>query len=95
MEDFFATRILVCTHIFLVASFFFRFHRQYSNERIVITLIGNKCDLDHKREVTAEEGKAFAEKHGLNFLETSAKTAENVDQGFHTLHLDISPLISS
>jgi hypothetical protein len=28
-------------------------------------------------------------------LETSAKTAENVDQGFHTLHLDISPLISS
>uniref|UniRef100_A0A7S4NVZ5 Ras-related protein Rab-2A n=1 Tax=Paramoeba aestuarina TaxID=180227 RepID=A0A7S4NVZ5_9EUKA len=56
--------------------------RQYSNERIVITLIGNKCDLEHKREVSVEEGKAFAEKHGLNFLETSAKTAENVDEAF-------------
>ena len=59
--------------------------RQYSNERIVITLIGNKSDLEHKREVSAEEGKAFADKHGLNFLETSAKTAENVDEGFVSL----------
>ena len=42
-------------------------------------LIGNKCDLENRRAVTFEEGKAFADEHGLIFLETSAKTAENVE----------------
>ena len=52
---------------------------------MVIMLIGNKNDLEHRRAVSTEEGKAFAEKHGLIFLETSAKTAYNVEQAFiHT-----------
>jgi hypothetical protein len=42
--------------------------------------------MEQKREVTAEEGRAFADKHGLNFLETSAKTAENVDEGLYSLY---------
>jgi GTPase SAR1 family protein len=53
--------------------------RRYSNQNIVIMLIGNKCDLESKRQVTTEEGAKFAEDHGLTFLETSAKTAENVE----------------
>mmetsp|Transcript_39858 Transcript_39858/g.100460 ORF Transcript_39858/g.100460 Transcript_39858/m.100460 type:complete len:203 (-) Transcript_39858:113-721(-) len=56
--------------------------RQYSNEHIVIMLIGNKSDKEAAREVTAEEGMEFAEKHGLTFMETSAKTADNVDAAF-------------
>lgn len=52
---------------------------------MVIMLIGNKNDLEHRRAVSTEEGRAFAEKHGLIFLETSAKTAYNVEQAFiHT-----------
>ena len=43
-------------------------------------LIGNKCDLEHRRQVSPEEGKKFAEEHGLMFLETSAKTAHNVEE---------------
>ena len=43
-------------------------------------LIGNKCDLESKRQVSKEEGAAFAKEHNLLFLETSAKTAENVEQ---------------
>jgi len=43
-------------------------------------LIGNKMDLDSKRAVTTQEGEDFARKHGLSFLETSAKTADNVEQ---------------
>jgi GTPase SAR1 family protein len=39
-------------------------------------------DLEHKRAVTYEEGKKFAEENSLIFMETSAKTAANVDDAF-------------
>lgn len=39
-------------------------------------------DLDSKRAVTKQEGEEFAKKNGLYFLETSAKTADNVEQAF-------------
>eukprot|EP00392_Amoebophrya_sp_AT5.2_P005706 g5716.t1 len=45
-------------------------------------LIGNKSDLASQREVSEEEGKKFAREHGLHFIETSAKTASNVEQAF-------------
>ena len=45
-------------------------------------LIGNKSDLDNKRAVSKEEGESFAAKNNLTFLETSAKTAENVEAAF-------------
>ncbi|CAE7724377.1 YPTV4 [Symbiodinium sp. KB8] len=55
--------------------------RQNANANMVIMLIGNKCDLD-RREVTYEEGAQFARDHGLIFRETSAKTAQNVEEAF-------------
>lgn len=45
-------------------------------------LIGNKSDLDSRREVKKEEGEAFAREHGLVFMETSARTAANVEEAF-------------
>ena len=48
-------------------------------------LIGNKSDLANKRAVSREEGESFAAKNGLTFLETSAKTAENVEAVSRTL----------
>jgi Ras-related protein Rab-2A len=56
--------------------------RQNANQSMVIMLIGNKSDLDHRRQVTKEEGEKFAKDHGLIFLETSAKTAANVEEAF-------------
>eukprot|EP01096_Ripella_sp_DP13-Kostka_P016652 TRINITY_DN817_c0_g1_i1.p1 TRINITY_DN817_c0_g1~~TRINITY_DN817_c0_g1_i1.p1 ORF type:complete len:198 (+),score=79.14 TRINITY_DN817_c0_g1_i1:104-697(+) len=56
--------------------------RRYSNHNIVIMLIGNKCDLESERAVSKEEGAAFAAKNGLTFLETSAKTSDNVEEAF-------------
>mmetsp|Transcript_15311 Transcript_15311/g.23316 ORF Transcript_15311/g.23316 Transcript_15311/m.23316 type:complete len:160 (+) Transcript_15311:536-1015(+) len=56
--------------------------RQHAQSNMVIMLIGNKNDLEHRRAVTTEEGQAFADTNGLIFLETSAKTAHNVEQAF-------------
>ncbi len=56
--------------------------RQNGNSEMVIILIGNKCDLDQKRQVSKEEGERFAKENGLIFMETSAKTAENVEEAF-------------
>ena len=46
-------------------------------------LIGNKCDLDGDRKVKKEEGEALAIEHRLLFMETSAKTPENVEEAFN------------
>jgi len=56
--------------------------RQNGNENMTIMLIGNKCDLEHRRQVSPDEGKKFADDNGLMFLETSAKTAHNVEEAF-------------
>lgn len=44
-----------------------------------IMLLGNKSDLENERQISKEQGQDFANLHNLIFLETSAKTAENVE----------------
>lgn len=43
-------------------------------------------DLESRREVKKEEGEAFAREHGLIFMETSAKTASNVEEVIKHTH---------
>ncbi|TKW04165.1 hypothetical protein SEVIR_7G091050v4 [Setaria viridis] len=45
-------------------------------------LIGNKCGLSDRRTVSYEEDESFAKTHGLFFMESSAKTAHNVEEAF-------------
>ena len=54
--------------------------RQNGNPDMVIMLIGNKCDLDQRRQVSTEEGERFAKENQLIFMETSAKTAFGVEE---------------
>jgi small GTP-binding protein len=61
--------------------------RQIAEPDIVIVLVGNKADLtqqeDNKREVTREEAEEWARRNGiLEYVETSAKSGENVEKAF-------------
>ena len=49
---------------------------------VLLILIGNKNDLKEKREVQYEEGAEFAKKRNMIFLETSAKTGNNISDIF-------------
>ena len=53
--------------------------------KIPLVLLGNKKDLDDKRTVTMEDGEKLAKEIGAQFLESSAKTGENVDEAFNLL----------
>jgi len=51
----------------------------------IFMLVGNKCDKIHEREVSKDEGAALARSFGCFFIETSAKTAHNVELVFTNL----------
>jgi GTPase KRas len=51
----------------------------------IFMLVGNKCDKTSEREVSREEGATLARQFGCEFLETSAKTAQNVERLFMNL----------
>ncbi|KAK3398853.1 GTP-binding protein ryh1 [Sordaria brevicollis] len=45
---------------------------------VIIVLVGNKTDLNDKREVTTAQGEEEARRNNLMFVETSAKLGHNV-----------------
>ena len=47
--------------------------------------VGNKADLKHLRAVQPEAARQFAEKQGLNFMETSALDSTNVERAFQDI----------
>nr|AAF73473.1 Ras1p [Schizophyllum commune] len=51
----------------------------------IFMFVGNKCDKTYEREVSKEEGAQLARQFGCEFIETSAKTAQNVERLFTTL----------
>ena len=51
----------------------------------IFMLVGNKCDKTYEREVSKDEGVALARSFGCSFMETSAKTAHNVELLFTNL----------
>jgi Ras-related protein Rab-1A len=62
---------------------------RYANEQVCKLLVGNKADLKNKRAVEFETAKAFADELNIPFLETSAKSATNVEQAFLTMAAQI------
>lgn len=58
--------------------------REYAEEGVAIILVGNKVDLldsdPDARQVSHEEAVQWAQEHGLEYLETSAKSGQNVEE---------------
>lgn len=55
----------------------------------LIMLVGNKTDLEDQRTVFVRDGRSFARKNGLAFIETSAKDATGVDTAFQRILQEI------
>ncbi|KZS95280.1 ras-domain-containing protein [Sistotremastrum niveocremeum HHB9708] len=54
----------------------------YVSASVVKILVGNKLDKEFSRQVSEEEGRNFAERMGMQFLEASAKTSVGVKEAF-------------
>ena len=55
---------------------------KFAKQGVMRILVGNKCDLEHQRAVTKEEGNEMALKYGINYIETSAKDTVNIEELF-------------
>ena len=62
---------------------------QYSRDDTTFIVVGNKSDLEEKREVVFRDVKKECEKEDRLCLETSAKTGDSVDALFQLLTKEI------
>lgn len=60
--------------------------------QLPIILIGNKSDLEDNRRVSREEAHGLAQAWNMEYVETSAKTRENVDKAFSEIFVKIKEL---
>lgn len=63
--------------------------RVKGDENIPFLLVGNKTDLEDKRQVSVQEAQRRAEQWKVPYVETSAKTRANVDKVFFDLTREI------
>lgn len=58
-------------------------------DKIPLLLVGNKSDLEERRQVSVDEARGKADEWGVQYVETSAKTRANVDKVFFDLMRDV------
>lgn len=58
---------------------------KYAADGVCKLLVGNKCDMSSKKVISYDEAKELAEGSNLQFLETSAKNAHNVESAFQAM----------
>uniref|UniRef100_A0A8C1KI44 small monomeric GTPase n=3 Tax=Cyprinus carpio TaxID=7962 RepID=A0A8C1KI44_CYPCA len=59
------------------------------DDKIPLLLVGNKSDLEDRRQVSADEARTKADEWSVQYVETSAKTRANVDKVFFDLMREV------
>lgn len=54
-----------------------------------IFLIGNKTDMESRRQISYAEAMGYAKKNGITYMEVSAKSSYNIQECFLDLTRDI------
>lgn len=69
--------------------------RRYTSSNVIVSLIGNKCDLNDQREVEPDEPKSFCRyiPEIMFVMETSAKDNTNVEDTFRGLATELKVII--
>lgn len=63
--------------------------REVASPQFPLGLVGNKCDMEDRREVSYQEGEQMAKENNLFFLEASAKENINVKEIFVHLSKEV------
>ncbi|KAM3869758.1 ras-related protein Rab-8B [Diretmus argenteus] len=62
---------------------------EHASSDVEKMILGNKCDMTDRRQVSKDRGEKLAIDYGVKFLETSAKSSVNVEEAFYTMGRDI------
>ncbi|KAM9854920.1 ras-related protein Rab-8B [Aulostomus maculatus] len=68
---------------------------EHASSDVEKMILGNKCDMTDRRQVSKDRGEKLAIDYGVKFLETSAKSSLNVEEAFYTMGRDILHNLSS
>lgn len=61
--------------------------RAERGEDVIIVLVGNKTDMNDKRQISSDEGEKRSKEYNTIFIETSAKAGHNVKSLFRKIAL--------
>ncbi|CAL8294029.1 unnamed protein product [Boreogadus saida] len=68
---------------------------EHASSDVEKMILGNKCDISDRRQVSKDRGEKLAIDYGIKFLETSAKSSLNVEEAFYTIARDILQNLST
>ncbi|KAF6983262.1 hypothetical protein CFC21_001492 [Triticum aestivum] len=70
---------------FIKAQYWVKELQKHGSQDMIMALVGNKADLHEKRTVSSQEAQEHADMNNMFFVETSAKTADNINQLFEEI----------
>lgn len=68
---------------------------RYAGSEVKQMLVGNKCDLQTRTAVSHAEAQELADSFGMSFLETSARSAQNIEHAFGSLVGKMLPTVAA
>jgi len=61
---------------------------EHASDSVCKILVGNKCDMEDKRQVSFAQGQTLSKEFNMKFFETSAKADINVEKAFQAIARD-------